>query len=137
MAAYLSEIGTYTISLIVDGLKHGLFDSTLSSIANLKRSSIRVCVMTPVNKANLEYLPLMKAFLAESGVDLWQLEVKNHSITPDEYLRVLEFIERSRTGYKDEKQMMKVQMFFEASHCMCSECGCVIRVKEDGNLCAI
>jgi len=132
-ATYLSEIGTCTISLIIEGLKHGLFDSTLSSIVSLKRSSIRVCVITPVNKINFEELPLMKTLLTGSGVDLWQLEVKNHSITPDQYLRFMEFVGRSQNEYENERQMMKVQMTFEASHCMCNECGCVIRVKEDGD----
>lgn len=80
----LVALNPYAVGLSVDGEAElhdylrgvqGSHKKVFNSIRELKRRNTTVCVVTSVNKRNLEELPQIRNRLIVYGVDAWQLQV--------------------------------------------------------------
>lgn len=135
--AYLTSIGLWNIALSIDGMREshdhirrtaGSFDQAIRTIALFKKTPVKVCVSTSVNKINFDDLATLRARLDRSGVELWQVQVVNSFgragvlrdmllITPEQYVELVHFIHESQQMQKAGKLRMKVMPADSVGYC--------------------
>lgn len=113
---FLASIGMWNIALSLDGTEEhhdlirrtpGSFAQAVDAIHRFKRTPIKLCATTSVNKINFGDLESLRTILAELEIDLWQVQIVNAFgragelrdelvIEPSQYAAVVEFIHESQ-----------------------------------------
>ncbi len=134
---YLRSIGMYNIGLSVDGMKNvhdiirqtkGSFDRVSGAIKRFKKAGIKVVVATSVNKLNYEWLPHLRQYLSDLGIDLWQVQVVNAFgragsgsspivVSKEQYVELIEFIRESQGLFKKKLIKMNVMPADSIGYC--------------------
>lgn len=134
---YLQEIGMWNIALSVDGLAathekirgiSGCFERVTQAIRAFKQAGIKVCISTSVNRLNIGELEPLKLYLAQLGVNLWQVQVVNSFgrageqrdqliLSPRQYVELLEFIHRSQQEQKSGRFQMNILPADSVGYC--------------------
>lgn len=135
--AFLNAIGMWNIALSIDGMREahdhirrtpGSFDQAIQTVALFKKTPIKVCVSTSVNKLNFDDLTALRYHLERAGVDLWQVQIVNSFgragvlrdmllITPEQYVDLVAFIYESQQLEKAGKLKMKVMPADSVGYC--------------------
>jgi radical SAM protein with 4Fe4S-binding SPASM domain len=111
----LASLNPYSIGFSVDGEQElhdhlrgaeGSHKKVFDAIRKLKRKKQTICVVTTINKTNLNALKAIRNRLIVYGVDAWQLQMaspmgrmadnKDLLVDDDEYYRLAEFIIETR-----------------------------------------
>lgn len=113
---FLASIGMWNVALSIDGLAashdrirrmRGSFTKAIDALRRFKKTPIKVCVTTSVNRINFDDLPVLRAFLDCEEPDLWQVQVVNSFgragalkdevlIAPEQYAALVDFIRESQ-----------------------------------------
>lgn len=87
--------------------KKGSFEHIKKAIKLLQENNIIPSIVTTVHKLNYHQLPIIRDFLIENGVKIWQIQYGDHigrmqrdcQITEAQYLEIAKFILETRKNY--------------------------------------